>query len=607
VTRSAIDILHSVFGYSGFRGDQEAVVDHVVSGGDCLVLMPTGGGKSLCYQIPALVRDGTAVVVSPLIALMHDQVVALKQLGVRAAVLNSSLDAKTARATEQALLGGTLDLLYVAPERLLTPRFMDLLDRVEPALFAIDEAHCVSMWGHDFRPEYRRLRILHERFPSVPRIALTATADRPTRDDIVEHLSLQSARLFVASFDRPNIHYRVLPKKSPLNQLTSFLEERKGSAGIVYRFSRRKVEETAEALVTAGYPAIPYHAGLDASTRRAHQERFVKEEGVIVVATIAFGMGIDKPDVRFVVHLDLPRSIEGYYQETGRAGRDGLPAEALLTYGMSDIGSMQNLIDSSEATDERKRVERQKLFELLGFCESASCRRQTLLAHFSEEHPGSCGDCDNCLQPPTTWDATVAAQKALSCVYRTGERFGASHLIDVLLGRANEKVARFGHEGVSTFGIGAELDESQWRAVYRQLIALGMLTQDAARFGALRLTPSSRPVLRGEQNVTFREDVRARKVRSKTKPQQARGFGDVDPRDEALWESLRVTRLELAKSQDVPPYVIFHDKTLREIVDRRPQTLEEFATISGVGERKLELYGQSFLDVVLASAQKQEA
>ncbi len=602
MTRSALDTLKAVFGYSGFRGDQEAVVGHVLAGGDCLVLMPTGGGKSLCYQIPAILRDGTAVVVSPLIALMHDQVVALKQLGIRAAVLNSSLDAKTARATEQALLDGSLDLLYVAPERLLTPRFMDLLGRIQPALFAIDEAHCVSMWGHDFRPEYRQLRILHERFPAVPRIALTATADQPTRADIIEHLALQSARLFVASFDRPNIRYSVVPKNSPLKQLLSFLDERRDSAGIVYRFSRRNVEETAEALVTAGYQAIPYHAGLDAATRRAHQERFVKEEGIIVVATIAFGMGIDKPDVRFVVHLDLPRSIEGYYQETGRAGRDGLPAEALLTYGMGDLGNMQNFIDSSEASEERKRVERQKLFELLGFCESASCRRQSLLAHFGEEHSGSCGNCDNCLEPPTTWDATVAAQKALSCVYRTGERFGASHLIDVLLGRSNEKIERFGHEGVSTFGIGTELAEPQWRAVFRQLIALGMLAPDAQRYGGLRLTESSRPVLRGEQTVTFREDVRARKTRQRSKPLQARGFGDADPKDEALWESLRVTRLELAKAQDVPPYVIFHDKTLREIVERRPQTLDEFAAISGVGERKLELYGRTFLEAVLASA-----
>ena len=602
MTRPALDTLRAVFGYSEFRGDQAAVVDHLAAGRDCLVLMPTGGGKSICYQIPALVRDGTAIVVSPLIALMHDQVVGLKQLGVRAAFLNSSLDARTARATEAALLDGDLDLLYVAPERLLTPRFLDLLGLIRPALFAIDEAHCVSMWGHDFRPEYRQLRILHERFPDVPRIALTATADKPTRADIIEHLGLHSARTFVASFDRPNIRYRVEQKKSPLRQLLTFLAERRGQAGIVYRLSRRNVEETADALVTAGYPAIPYHAGLDATTRRRHQEQFVKDEGVIVVATIAFGMGIDKPDVRFVVHLDLPRSIEGYYQETGRAGRDGTPAEALLTYGMGDIGNMQNLIETSESGEERKRVERQKLFELLGYCESASCRRQSLLAHFGEEHSGSCGNCDNCLEPPTTWDATVAAQKALSCVYRTGERFGASHLIDVLLGRSNEKIERFGHEGVSTFGIGTELVEPQWRAVFRQLIALGMLAPDPQRYGGLRLTDVSRPVLRGEQTVTFREDVRARKTRQKAKPLQARGFGDADPKDEALWESLRMTRLELAKAQDVPPYVIFHDKTLREIVERRPQTLDEFATISGVGERKLELYGQTFLDAVLASA-----
>ncbi|MEX0874258.1 MAG: DNA helicase RecQ [Actinomycetota bacterium] len=595
MTSSASEVLGSVFGYPEFRGDQAAIVDQLIAGRDCLVLMPTGGGKSLCYQVPALVREGTAIVVSPLIALMQDQVAAMSLLGVRAAFLNSTLDARTARETEEALLASGLDLLYVAPERLLTNRFMSLLVRTRLALFAIDEAHCVSMWGHDFRPEYRELRVLHERFPDVPRIALTATADVPTRADIVEHLALHDARTFVASFDRPNIRYRVEQKKTPHQQLLVFLESRRGDAGIVYRLSRRKVEETAEFLCEHGWPAVPYHAGLDATTRRRHQNRFVREDGVVVVATVAFGMGIDKPDVRFVVHLDLPRSLEGYYQETGRAGRDGLGSEALLTYGMADIGAMQQFIESSQGTEERKRVERQKLFELLAYCESAACRRQALLAHFGEEHPGSCGNCDNCIDPPKTWDGTVAAQKALSCVYRTEERFGASHLIDVLLGKVTEKIERFGHQSVSTFGIGTELAESQWRAVFRQLIALGLLAPDPLRHGGLRLTEASRPVLRGERTVTFREDVRARKVKRKI---ETRGFGDIDPRDATLWEALRLKRSELAKAQDVPPYVIFHDKTLREIVSKRPRTLDEFASIGGVGARKLELYGPAFLDVV---------
>ena len=474
-------VLKDVFGYDDFRGDQADVVDHLISGKDCLVLMPTGGGKSLCYQIPSIVRAGTGVVVSPLIALMQDQVVALQQVGVRAAFLNSSLNRREQSEIEDRFVGRDLDLLYVAPERALQPRFLELLGRAEPALFAIDEAHCVSMWGHDFRPEYRQLKVLHERFPGVPRIALTATADEPTRADIAEHLALRGARRFIASFDRPNIRYRVVTKKAPLKQLLQFLSEHRGSSGIIYRFSRRSVEETANDLQTSGYDAIPYHAGLDAQTRRRHQARFVKEEGVIVVATIAFGMGIDKPDVRFVVHLDLPRSVEGYYQETGRAGRDGLASDALLIYGMSDVGAMQNLIDQGNGSEERKRVERQKLSQLLGYCESVGCRRQSLLAHFGEQHPGGCGNCDNCLNPPTSWDGTIAAQKALSCIYRTGERFGVSHLIDVLLGRETEKVVQHGHTAVSTFGIGLELAEQQWRSVFRQLIAAGYAKTDSER------------------------------------------------------------------------------------------------------------------------------
>jgi ATP-dependent DNA helicase RecQ len=598
---AARDVLRTVFGYDDFRGDQAEIVDHLVSGHDCLVLMPTGGGKSLCYQIPSIVRPGTGVVVSPLIALMQDQVVALRQLGVKAEFLNSSLQQSEQRTIEQRFVGRDLDLLYVAPERLLKDRFLDLLERAEPALFAIDEAHCVSMWGHDFRPEYRQLKILHERFGGVPRIALTATADEPTRADIVEHLSLRGARRFVASFDRPNIRYRVVTKKAPLKQLLGFLSEHRGESGIIYRFSRRNVEETANDLQTSGYNAIPYHAGLDAQTRRRHQARFVKEEGVIVVATIAFGMGIDKPDVRFVVHLDLPRSVEGYYQETGRAGRDGLASDALLIYGMSDVGSMQNLIDQGNSNEERKRVERQKLSQLLGYCESISCRRQSLLAHFGEAHPGECGNCDNCLHPPTSWDGTIAAQKALSCVYRTGERFGVSHLIDVLLGRDTEKVQQHGHTAVSTFGIGLELAEQQWRSVFRQLMAAGYLRTDAARYGGLRLLPAANAVLKGEHSVTFREDTRVPKQARTRKPVVPRSFGDVTPEDVALWEALRALRSELAKEQGVPPYVIFHDATLRDIVERRPATLEEFASVNGVGAAKLERYGTRFLEVLTAA------
>ncbi len=602
MTRTAGAVLNEVFGYPEFRSDQAAIIDHLIAGGDCLVLMPTGGGKSLCYQVPALVREGTGIVISPLIALMQDQVTALNQLGIAATYLNSSLDRRTAHEVEQGLVEGRYDLLYVAPERLLTDRFLGLLSKIKPALFAIDEAHCVSMWGHDFRPEYRQLRVLHERFPDVPRIALTATADEPTRADIVSHLALGSARTFIASFDRPNIRYRIVEKSSPLQQLLRFLDEHPGESGIVYRFSRRKVEETAEALVAKGRRALPYHAGLDAATRRKHQERFVREEDMIIVATIAFGMGIDKPDVRFVVHLDLPRSVESYYQETGRAGRDGLPSDALLLYGTADIGSQQHLIETSESSDERKRVERQKLSELLAFCETISCRRQLLLAHFGESHPGSCGNCDNCLDPPRSWDGTIAAQKALSCAYRTGERFGIGHLIDVLLGRKTEKVERVGHDEVSTFGIGNDLSEQQWRAVFRQLVAMDLLAVDVSRHGGLRLTAASKPVLRGDVPVTFREDLPARKSKAKPKPRPAAvGFGDLDPADVALWDALRATRTRLASEQGVPPYVIFHDATLREMVGKRPRTLPELASISGVGAKKLELYGTTFLEVLRAS------
>ena len=598
---SPLAVLHDTFGYEAFRGTQQAIIEEVAHGGDALVLMPTGGGKSLCYQIPALLRPGVGIVVSPLIALMQDQVDALRQLGVRAAFLNSSLDLDAAREVEGQLLRGDLDLLYVAPERLMTGRFMDLLDRAPVALFAIDEAHCVSQWGHDFRPEYRQLAALHERFPEIPRIALTATADTPTRNEIIERLGLEQAAQFISGFDRPNIRYRIVPKNNGRKQLLAFLEaEHKGDAGIVYCLSRKSVDETADWLRTQGWNALPYHAGLSAETRRRNQERFLREEGVVMVATIAFGMGIDKPDVRFVAHLNLPKSMEAYYQETGRAGRDGLPADAWLAYGLNDAVTLRQMLLGGDAPEERKRVESRKLDAMLGYCETTECRRRVLLAYFGEDQRERCDNCDTCLEPVETWDGTEAAQKALSTVYRTGQRFGVGHLVDVLLGKANDKSGRFGHEQLSVWGIGGELNATQWRSVFRQLVAAGLLEVDVEGYGGLRLTEKARPVLRGEQPLHLRKDPKKAKKPTARERAEKRLRPELPQEGEALelFESLRELRRELADEQGVPPYVIFHDATLLDMIERRPQTMAQMGEVSGVGERKLERYGQAFLDVL---------
>jgi len=608
VAADALSVLNSVFGLPGFRGAQEEIVRHVTDGGNCLVLMPTGGGKSLCYQLPSLLREGCGIVVSPLIALMRDQVAGLLESGVKAAVLNSTLSFEEATAVEQRLLAGDLDLLYVAPERLLTPRCLALLGRAKIALFAIDEAHCVSQWGHDFRPEYIGLSVIAERFPDVPRIALTATADDLTRQEITDRLGLAGAPRFVASFDRPNIRYEIVDKQNAQTQLKAFIQQRhSGDAGVVYCLSRAKVEETATALTKAGIVALPYHAGLDAGLRARHQDRFLNEDGIVIVATIAFGMGIDKPDVRFVAHLDLPKSIEAYYQETGRAGRDGKPSTAWMAYGLSDIVQQRRMIDESTGAEAFKRVSIGKLDALVGLAETANCRRSRLLGYFDESpKAATCGNCDNCLSPPLVRDGKVIAQKLLSCAYRTGQRFGAMHLIDVLIGRLTERVKQFGHERLSVFGIGRELNEKQWRAAMRQLVAMGHLRADSEAFGALKLTETARGVLKGETEILLREETSGRDRPSRTKSRR----GDLAPApvnpgqatDANLLGVLRAWRSEVARKRGVPAYVVLHDATIEGIAASRPRTPEALRDIPGIGDKKLERYGRELIELVNGTA-----
>ncbi len=599
------EILHARFGYPAFRDHQEAVIRHLIGGNDAFVLMPTGSGKSLCYQIPAMIRSGVGVVVSPLIALMQDQTDALRENGIQAEFINSSLSAGQVREAEERVLSGATDLLYVAPERLTTPAFLAFLGRVPVALFAIDEAHCISQWGHDFRPEYLKLSLLAGQFPGVPRIALTATADAVTRKEIVAKLRLQHARSFVSSFDRPNIRYRAEPRQIAIRQLAAFLKaDHDNHAGIVYCLSRREADATARKLCDMEYRALPYHAGMDPTARLSNQRRFLREDGIIIVATVAFGMGIDKPDVRFVAHMGMPQSLEAYYQETGRAGRDGEPADAWMLYGLADVVAMRRMIEESAGNEDFKRIRHKKGEAMLGFAESAGCRRQALLSYFGEilKHP--CGNCDVCRGGVDTWDGTLAARKALSCVYRTGQRFGAEHLANVLIGQATEKIRRLGHDRVSTFGIGTELSRNEWKSVFRQLLAAGYLATDLEGKGGFHLARKSRPVLIGKESVRFRKDpAPVRTVSRKTaaaSKQKAAPAAFEDPDDIRLWESLRSLRREIAHAAAVPPYVVFHDTTLRAMVSVRPRSPEDLGALFGVGQTKLERYGEPFLAAIRA-------
>lgn len=611
MNQDPLSILQTTFGYQAFRAPQDEVIATLVRGGDALVLMPTGGGKSLCYQIPAIARPGTGIVVSPLIALMQDQVAALKQVGVRAAYLNSTLSVEQVSGVEQALKQKELDLLYIAPERLTQLRTQQLLQQCEISLFAIDEAHCVSQWGHDFRADYLQLSLLAEQFPLVPRIALTATADQRTRQEIIERLQLQHARQFIAGFDRPNIRYCIVQKENARAQLLKFiLDEHPRDAGIVYCLSRKKTEAVADWLCKQGFKALPYHAGLPSTLRETHQSRFLREDGVIMVATIAFGMGIDKPDVRFVAHLDLPKSIEAYYQETGRAGRDGQASTAWMAYGLQDVMMLRQMIEGSGADELHKRVERQKLDAMLGLCEITSCRRHALLHYFGDVAQTNCGNCDTCLSPVESWDGTEAARKALSCIYRTGQRFGVVHVLDVLLGKDTEKVRQFGHDQLSTFGIGKGLDVNQWRSVFRQLAARGYIVANMDSYGAIQLTEKCRSLLRGEETIEFRRDVSEtstpagrrslRKLRGKeTMPNDdSARFETMLQSENELWQALRECRKKLADENGVPPYVIFHDATLMAMIEQKPTTSAELLQVNGVGQRKLDKYGSDFLTVI---------
>jgi ATP-dependent DNA helicase RecQ len=594
----ALHLLETVFGYSSFRGQQAEIVDVVARGGDALVLMPTGGGKSLCYQIPSLLRDGVGIVISPLIALMQDQVDALAEVGVRAAFLNSTQTFDESMQIERRLRTGDLDIVYVAPERLMTPRCLDLLEASRIALFAIDEAHCVSQWGHDFRPEYIRLSVLHERFPTVPRIALTATADQQTRAEIITRLQLDQARQFVSSFDRPNIRYQIVEKTNGRKQLIDFIEsEHAGDSGIVYCLSRKKVDETADFLIASGITALPYHAGMSTPDRTKNQARFLREDGIVMVATIAFGMGIDKPDVRFVAHLDLPKSIEGYYQETGRAGRDGLPANAWMAYGLQDVVQQRRMIEESDAGETFKRVQGMKLDAMLGLCETLNCRRMRLLEYFGQ--PATpCGNCDTCMNPPRSFDATVAVQKLLSTIYRVDQRFGAAHVIDVLRGVESEKVKQWRHDSLSTFGIGADTSEAEWRAILRQSIASGFVTVDHEAYNALKLTDEARPVLRGGQRVQLRQYQKP--LKQKRIAARPKGYveSDLSELEQAIFDKLRWWRVETARKHNVPAYVIFHDATMREIAKAKPLSLDDLRHVSGVGEKKLESYGDEIISLI---------